>query len=131
TYADLYRSFEFRLDDLAAQCRSFLAETESLWEEAGDRLYRSRVGLGLGELERWDVARALRGAEWDGVFPRETMLPALEATLADLGVDLRAQENVELDLEERPQKDPRAFCAPIEVPGRVVLVIKPQGGPDD
>jgi oligoendopeptidase F len=131
SYADLYRSFEFRLDDLGAQCRSFLAETESLWEEAGDRLYRSRVGLGLGEIERWDVARALRGAQWDGAFPRETMLPALEATLADLGVDLRAQENVELDLEERPNKDPRAFCAPIDVPGRVVLVIKPQGGPDD
>src|SRR4029077_3897663 len=39
--------------------------------------------------------------------------------------------NVELDLADRPSKDPRAFCAPIEVPGRVVLVMKPQGGPDD
>ncbi len=59
------------------------------------------------------------------------MLPALEATLADLGIDLRSQANVELDLEERPSKDDRAFCAPIEVPGRVVLVMKPQGGPSD
>ncbi len=130
-YADLYRGFAFRLDDLAAQCRTFLADTESLWEEAGDRIYRARLGLGLGEVERWDVARALRGAEWDAAFPRKTMLPALEATLGDLGVDLGAQKNVELDLEERPNKDPRAFCSPIDVPGRVVLVIKPQGGPDD
>ena len=59
------------------------------------------------------------------------MLPALEATLADLGVDLRAQKNVELDLEDRPNKTPRAFCVPIEIPERVILVIKPQGGPDD
>jgi hypothetical protein len=59
------------------------------------------------------------------------MVPALEGTLADLGIDLRAQRNVELDLEERPTKDARAFCSPIEIPGRVVLVIKPQGGPDD
>jgi hypothetical protein len=51
--------------------------------------------------------------------------------LSELGIDLHAQPNVEIDLEERPNKDPRAFCAPIEVPGRVVLVIKPQGGPDD
>ncbi|HWB57392.1 MAG TPA: hypothetical protein VG479_10695, partial [Gaiellaceae bacterium] len=36
-----------------------------------------------------------------------------------------------LDLESRPRKSPRAFCAPIEVPGRVMLVIKPMGGPDD
>ena len=59
------------------------------------------------------------------------MVPALEATLSDLGVDLRAQRNVELDLQDRPNKSPRGFCVPIEIPDRVVLVIKPQGGPDD
>jgi hypothetical protein len=131
SYAALYRSFGFRLDDLAEQCRRFLVETEGLWEETGDRFFRSRVGLGLGEVRRWDVGRAWRGSEWDGRFPSDRMLPALEGTLADLGIDLRAQQNVELDLEARPSKDPRAFCSPIEVPGRVVLVMKPQGGPDD
>jgi hypothetical protein len=59
------------------------------------------------------------------------MVPALEATLADLGIDLRAQANVHLDLETRPSKSPRAFCAPIEVPGKVMLVIQPIGGKDD
>jgi hypothetical protein len=131
SYADLYRSFGFALDDLAEQCRRLLADTEDLWVEAGDRFFRSRVGLGLGEIRRWDVGRAWRGARWDSAFPRDRMLPALEGTLADLGIDLHAQQNVELDLDERPMKDPRAFCAPIEVPGRVVLVMKPQGGPDD
>src|SRR5581483_11924773 len=123
--------FGLPLDDLAAQCRAFLAETESLWEDAGDRLFRSRLGLGLGEVQRWDVGRAFRAPECDTAFPADAMLPALEATLADLGVDLRGQQNVELDLEDRPNKSPRAFCCPIEVPERVVLVIKPQGGPDD
>ena len=131
SYAALYRSFGFRLDDLAEQCRRFLADTEQLWEEVGDRFFRSRVGLGLGAVERWDVGRAWRGADWDSAFPRDVMLPALEGTLADLGIELRAQENVELDLDERPSKDPRAFCSPIEIPGRVVLVLKPAGGPDD
>jgi hypothetical protein len=131
SYADLYSRFGFPLDDLAEQCRRLLADTEDLWEEAGDRFFRSRVGLGLAEVRRWDVARAWRGAKWDAAFPGDRMLPALEGTLADLGIELRAQENVELDLDERPSKDPRAFCAPIEVPGRVVLVMKPQGGPDD
>jgi hypothetical protein len=59
------------------------------------------------------------------------MLPSLEATLADLGIDLESQRNVHLDLEQRPAKTPRAFCSPIEVPGRVMLVIKPVGGHDD
>jgi hypothetical protein len=131
SYADLYRSFGFPLDDLAAQCRSFLADTETLWAKAGDRFFRSRLGLGLDEVERWDVGRAWRGAEWDSAFPPESMVPALEATLADLGVDLARQKNVELDLADRPNKDPNAFCSPIEIPGRVVLVLKPAGGPDD
>ena len=130
-YADLYRSFGFPLDDLAEQCRGLLAETEDLWEEAGDRFFRSRIGIGLGEIARWDLGRAWRGAHWDAAFPAEAMVPALEITLAELGIDLYGQKNIELDLEERPNKDPRAFCAPIEVPGRVVLVMKPQGGPDD
>jgi hypothetical protein len=130
-YADLYRSFGFPLDDLAEQCRRLLAETEDLWEEAGDRFFRSRVGIGLGQIARWDLGRAWRGADWDAAFPAEAMAPALEVTLAELGVDLYGQKNIELDLEERPNKDPRAFCAPIEVPGRVVLVMQPQGGPAD
>jgi hypothetical protein len=130
-YTELYRGFGYPLDDLAGQCRRFLDSTEAVWEDAGDRFFRNRIGLGLGEVERWDVARVFRGAEWDDAFPKDKMVPALEVTLADLGVDLRSQRNVELDLEDRPNKTPRAFCVPIEIPDRVVLVIKPQGGPDD
>ncbi len=47
------------------------------------------------------------------------------------GIDLRAQRNVHLDLEQRPGKSPRAFCSPIEIPGKVMLVIQPIGGHDD
>ena len=131
TYLDLYRKFGFDVDDLAEQCRAFLDSTEALYEESADRLFRDRVGVGLAKAKRWDVARLFRAASWDKAFPKEMMLPALEATLSDLGIDLRSQENVHLDIEERPRKTPRAFCAPIEVPDRVMLVIQPIGGPDD
>ena len=130
-YTELFRGFDYPLDGVAEQCRRFLDSTERLWEDAGDRYFRGRIGLGLGEIERWDVPRVWRGLTWDKAFPSDRMVPALEATLGDLGVDLRAQRNVELDLEDRPNKSPRAFCVPIEIPGRVILVIKPQGGPDD
>jgi hypothetical protein len=131
TYTELYRRFGFELDSLAAQCRDFLDTTERLWEDVGDRFFRSRIGMGLGEAERWDAARVFRGANWDAAFPADRMLPALEASLGDLGVDLRAQRNVILDLEDRPNKTPRPFCAGIEIPDRIALVIKLQGGPDD
>src|SRR5213075_1258865 len=104
---------------------------ERLYEDAADRLFRTRVGVSLNEARRWDVARLFRAPEWDKMFPKDRMVPALEATLADLGVDLKSQANVHLDLDERPNKTPRAFCAPIEIPDKVMLVIQPIGGPDD
>ena len=132
-YLELYRKAlpSSALDDLAAQCRVFLDSTERLYEDWADKLFRTRVGVSLSEAERWDVPRLFRAPEWDPMFPGDKMVPALEGTLEDLGIDLGSQENVTLDLEERPNKSPRAFCAPIEVPDRVVLVIQPIGGPDD
>jgi hypothetical protein len=131
TYLDLYRRFGFRLEELADQCRAFLDSTERLHEEVLDRLLRSRVGVSLDEAERWDTARLFRAVEWDQWFPPDRMLPALEGTLADFGIDLKTQRNIELDVEQREQKTPRAFCVPIEVPDRVILVIQPIGGADD
>src|SRR4051812_37758677 len=130
-YYELYTRFGFQLDSLAGECRELLDETEKLWEREGDRLFRSRLGIGLSDASPWDVVRLFRAPELDQLYPSDRMLPALEATLTDLGVDLRSQENVHLDLEVRPSKSPRAFCAPIEVPGKVMLVIQPIGGKDD
>jgi len=131
TYLELYKRFGFRLEEVATQCRALLDSTERLYEDSADRLFRDRIGIGLAEAKRWDVPRVFRAQNWDASFPKESMLPALEATLSDLGIDLHAQENVHLDIEQRPHKSPRAFCAPIEVPGNVVLVIQPIGGADD
>ncbi len=131
-YVELYRDrFGFDLDGLADQCRSLLESTERLYEERMDRRLRADVGVGLDEAEYQDIVRLMRGSAWDAGFPRDAMLPALRSTLGDLGIRLEEQPNVVLDLEQRPTKSPRAFCSPIEVPGRVVLVIQPIGGPED
>jgi hypothetical protein len=132
TYTALYRDrFGFDLDSLAAQCRALLESTERLYEERMDRRLRAHVGVGLAEAEYHDLVRLLRGSGWDAGFPADRMLPALRATLGDLGIRLEEQRNVELDLDQRPTKSPRAFCSPIEVPARVVLVLQPVGGPED
>jgi hypothetical protein len=130
-YYELYKGFNFQLDSLADECRELLNETEKLWEREGDKLFRSRLGISLDEARPWDVGRMFRAPQLDQFYPQNQMLPALEVTLSELGIDLRAQSNVHLDLESRPQKTPRAFCAPIEVPGKVMLVIQPVGGKDD
>ena len=131
TYVELYEKFGFRLKELAAQCEGFLADTERLYEEQMGRASRELLGLSLDELARWDVQRMVRSPQWDEGFPGEKLVPALKTTLSALGIDLDRQENIHLDIEQRPSKTPRAFCSPIEVPEKVMLVIQPIGGADD
>ena len=130
-YYELYKRFNFALDDLAGQCTELLDATERLWEETGNRLFRERLGISLSEARAWDVPRLFRAPEWDKAFSSDAMLPALTQTLRELGIDLASQANVHLDIEQRPAKSPRAFCSPIEVPDKVMLVIQPIGGRDD
>jgi len=46
-------------------------------------------------------------------------------------MDVEEQGGVTLDVEQRAKKSPRAFCAPVRIPGEVYLVIAPVGGWDD
>jgi hypothetical protein len=131
SYRDLYERFGYELEGLAAQCRAFLDSTEELYERTIDRALREVLGFGLDEAKRYDINRMIRSPQWDEGFPADLMVPALRSTLSDLGIDLDGQQNVHLDIEQRPQKTPRAFCAPIEVPDKVMLVIQPIGGADD
>ncbi len=130
----LYKAFGLKLDELAAQCRGFLDSTERLYEKAADKLFRERAGVSLSQAQRWDTVRVMRAPEWDPYFKGDLMVPALKATLGDLGINLDEQRRlgqVVVDDEQRPNKSPRAFCSPIEVPGKVMLVIQPMGGADD
>jgi len=131
SYRELYERLGVPLERLGAECERLLEVTEDAYVSAANALFRRRLGIPLEDARRPDVLRLLRATEWDEGFPAAGMLPALAGTLGDLGIDLAAQPNVHLDVEARPNKSPRAFCSPIEVPGRVVLVIQPMGGPDD
>ena len=127
----LYESFGYDPAGLHRHTQAFLADTEDLYRERIDHALRTRIGIGLDDASPADMVRLFRAPEFDAGFHADRAVPALRATLADMGVDLDAQPNVELDVEARPNKRPRAFCAPIRVPDRVVLVIMPQGGQDD
>ncbi len=131
TVLELYTSFGYDPVALHRSTSQLLEDTEDLYRTHMDARLRQTLGLGLDDASPADLARLWRAPEFDRGFPPERALPALRATLAALGVDLDSQSNVELDIAERPNKVPRAFCAPVRVPDRVVLVILPQGGPED
>jgi hypothetical protein len=119
------------LQALARQTAAFIDATADAYPAiVGPRLEAASLPP-LGEAGRADIARLLRAAELDALFPQERLFESFEQTLSGLGLDLAAQSNVHLDAEARETKSPRAFCSPVKVPGEVHLVFAPIGGRED
>jgi len=119
------------LGDLQEQTSAFTRRTGPRYPEVVDQPLRAALGFGLEALRRSDIGRFMRAPELDSAFPAAQLIPSFEQTLRGLGIDIHAQPGVALDLESRPKKSPRAFCAPVRVPGEVYLVLAPTGGHDD
>src|SRR5438874_2619129 len=119
-YADLFTRPQ--LDELRA------AEEGAEGDER-ELLYRLRKacegGLIAAELaERWferllgperamvptsnHTAYLRRLSPLEATYPKERCVEVCLATLAELGFDLEAQSGIRLDLDDRPQKSPRA-----------------------
>jgi hypothetical protein len=58
------------------------------------------------------------------------MLPILFESLRGLGIEPAKQDSISFDLEERPLKHPRAFCAPLRIPQDIRVVLQPRAGHD-
>jgi hypothetical protein len=118
------------LEALDAEMNRLLRETAKSYR---DELayYLDRIGVPAAEATAADGRYLLRAEPFDGMFPAERLLPALHKTLAGMGLNLADQPNIHLDVEPRPLKSPRAFCAAVRVPQEVRLVIMPKGGQDD
>jgi hypothetical protein len=116
------------LRGLGRECEAFLDATDAWYEEALAPELERELGFGLDDLRRSDIAAFMRAPGLDWAFPGERLVRSYEATIAGLGL---GDSGIELDLEERPSKTPRAFCAPVRVPDEVHLVMARIGGLED
>ena len=132
-YAELHRRLGFQLDELAERARAFLdADRADVRARRPTGSSATRVGVGARGGAALGRGAALPRARVGFGLPRQTgCSPRSRRRSPTSASTSTAQENVELDVEKREKKTPRAFCAPIEVPQRVVLVIQPIGGVDD
>jgi len=67
----------------------------------------------------------------DSTYTKEQAIPVCMATLQLLGFDLESEPNIRLDVEDRPQKSPRACVIASDPPGVVHLITRAQGGVHD
>ena len=119
-------------DALEASTATLLAATADPYDDLLAHFGRRALpGLDLREMWTHDLARMFHGEEFASLFPGAKMVSGIGGMVAAMGLDLTAGGRIELDIEERPAKTPRAFCATVRVPDEVKLVLQPYGGHDD
>jgi hypothetical protein len=67
----------------------------------------------------------------ESIYTKDRATEICLATLNELGFDLAAATNIKLDLDDRPQKSPRACVIPSDPPSVVHLITRAQGGLHD
>ncbi len=102
----------------------FLRDTDELYRTRLNEWTMEEMGVKATECHRHDISYIMRAVKFDPYFPESRLKPTLVNTMANLGIDLRAQSNIILDLEKRPTKSPRAFVVAAQVPQEVFLVVQ-------
>ena len=77
------------------------------------------------------VAYLRRLSPLERIYTKERAVPVCIDTLSRLGFDLESEPNIKLDLDDRPQKSPRACVIASDPPKVVHLITRAQGGLHD
>jgi hypothetical protein len=113
-----------------------LAEASAAVEEPY-RQMRERWFANLLGGERDDVPSSFHSAYMrrlsplESTYTKERSVEICMDTLTKLGFDLENDENIRLDLDDRPQKSPRACVIASDPPKVVHLITRAQGGLHD
>ena len=127
-YAGLYSEIKsIDYEKLLNELKAYFKTTDSLYVEQLKLALRS-IGVELEDASRYDILYLYRGKRFDAYFPRSNVVTALRKTLDGMDLQLERYPNIMLDLEERPKKDPRAACFPLDVPRKIILGAMPIGG---
>jgi hypothetical protein len=119
---------QFKYPVLLKRLHESLARTKPIYRKHVANWTEQKIGKPFGNLNRYHVSFLMKLADFDRWFPKDTLVSVMTTTLRHMGIELPQLPNVKLDLEERPRKNPRAFCSAAKIPDEVWLVIKPVGG---
>jgi len=105
---------------------------EDVYTRVRERWFERLLGPEREEVpSSFHVAYLRRLSPLESIYTKERAVPICMDTLARLGFDLEAEPNIKLDLDDRPQKSPRACVIPSDPPKVVHLITRAQGGLHD
>jgi hypothetical protein len=102
------------------------------YDRLRDRWFEKLLGPERDELPTSNHTSYLRRlSPLDQTYTKERGVPVCVATLAALGLDIERTPGIRLDLDDRPQKSPRACVIASDPPNVVHLITRAQGGLHD
>jgi hypothetical protein len=117
---------------LAGALRGAASEQDRTWSDLRGRWADGLLGEGReDEPSSYHVAYLRRLSPFASVYAKEKAVPVCLESLARVGFDLAADEHIKLDLDDRPQKSPRACVIASDPPSIVHLITRAQGGLHD
>jgi hypothetical protein len=97
-----------------------------------DRWFERLLGAERAEIpSSYHVAYLRRLSPLESTYTKDRAVEVCMDTIKRLGFDLENDPNVRLDLDDRPQKSPRACVIPSDPPTVVHLITRAQGGLHD
>jgi hypothetical protein len=123
---------QISLRELESVLRRAADETAEEYERLRGRWFERLLGPDRAELPTSDHVRWLRRlSPLESTYPKERSVEVCVETVRALGFELEAIPNIRLDLEDRPQKSPRACVIAADPPEVVHLITRAQGGLSD
>jgi hypothetical protein len=120
------------LRDLECVLADAAAASADAWSRLREKWFARLLGPERDELPTSaHVSYLRRLSPLDGIYTRERAVEVCLATLDRLGFALADEPNVRLDLDDRPQKSPRACVIASDPPTVVHLITRAQGGLHD
>jgi hypothetical protein len=123
---------QISLRELLGSVDRAAAATAPAWEERRRRWLDRLLGDERDELPSYVHTGWLRRlSPLAGTYTKERSVPVCTATLEQIGFELVQIPNIRLDLDDRPQKSPRACVIASDPPTVVHLITRAQGGMHD
>ncbi|MDQ2985044.1 MAG: hypothetical protein M3R70_14150 [Actinomycetota bacterium] len=118
--------------DLERALAQASAAAEPVYVGLRDRWFERLLGPEREETpSSYHVSFLRRLSPLESTYTKDRAVEVCVETLRRLGFDLENEPNIKLDLDDRPQKSPRACVIPSDPPTLVHLITRAQGGLHD
>ena len=123
---------DISLRDLSRALKAASDESTRSYGALRDHWFTKLLGEGRPDVpSSYHTAYMRRLSPLESTYTQERATEICLQTLEALGFDLNAQPNIKLDLDDRPQKSPRACVIASDPPKVVHLITRAQGGLHD